>query len=122
MDADRALADFVCLVDGYRRLERRCAELEGAKVNADRFYNWAADVETVAAMHGVSRYLVREYIKLGLIEAHPDSTDARFLVRGSVALLLDFDALRAEARHTRQNSKYARQLKIRQEYPPKDKL
>lgn len=50
MDADRILADFMCLVDGYRRLEKRCSELEANKVNADRFYNWAVDVDSVAAM------------------------------------------------------------------------
>lgn len=70
MDADRILADFMCLVDGYRRLEKRCSELEANKVNADRFYNWAVDVDSVAAMHGVSKYAVREYIRMGLIEPH----------------------------------------------------
>ena len=107
MDADRILADFMCLVDGYRRLERRCSELEGSKVNADRFYNWAVDVDEVAAMHGVSKYAVREYIKMGLIEPHPSSTDKRFLVRGSTALLLDFKELREEAKRSRQNERYA---------------
>lgn len=110
MDADKMLADFMCLVDGYRRLEKRCSELETCKVNADRFYNWAVDVDAVAAMHGVSKYAVREYIKLGLIEQHPNSTDKRFLVRGSTALLLDFKELKEEAKYTRQNNKYRSHL------------
>lgn len=110
MDADRILADFMCLVDGYRRLEKRCSELEANKVNADRFYNWAVDVDSVAAMHGVSKYAVREYIRMGLIEPHPDSTDRRFLVRGSTALLLDFKELKKEAKYAKQNDRYRRLL------------
>ena len=67
-------------------------------------------MDAVAAMHGVSKYTVREYIKLGLIEPHPNSTEKRFLVRGSTALLLDFKELKEEAKYTRQNNKYKSHL------------
>ena len=97
----RVLSDVVAVIDGYRSLQKRCQELEANTVNADRFYNWAVPVETVASMHGVSMYLVRKYIELGLIEKHPNSKTGKFFVRGSVAIMLDFNALREKAKLTK---------------------
>lgn len=97
--AERLLSEVVTVVDGYRELERRCRTLEQNTVRAEKFYSWAVDVETVAAMHGVSRYIVRRYIELGLIETHPNSSPAKFLVRGSTALTLDFKELKEEAKY-----------------------
>lgn len=97
LESDKILADVVTLVDGYRALEKRCKELESKAVSADKFYNWAVPIEQVASMHGVSPYLVRKYVQLGMIDTHPNSTGAKFLIRGSVALLLNFEELRKEA-------------------------
>lgn len=99
--SDGFLADAVTLIDSYRDLERRNKVLEESQVNASRFYNWAVSVEEIAKMHNVSKYIVQTYIKMGLIETHPNTTPARYLVRGSVALLLDFDQLREQAKYKR---------------------
>ena len=97
-ESDKVLADVVALINNYRGLERRCSELENGVVSVDKFYGWAVPVETVASMHGVSEYLVRKYISLGLIETHPNSTPAKFFVRGSIALSLDFKELKEQAK------------------------
>lgn len=105
METDRMLSEFVKLVDGYRRMEKKCSELDASSVDADKFYGWAVDVNTLSAMHGVSKHLVRRYIELGLIETHPNSTDSKFLVRGSTALRLDFGKLKEEAKFIRYRKK-----------------
>ncbi len=87
----------------YLENQRLKGELEALKsnsVDASKFYAVAVGMETVATLHGVHPHTVRKYIALGLIEKHPDSTDGKILVRGSVALLLDFSELRKQARLT----------------------
>lgn len=95
------IGDVSVFVDNYNRLERRCSELESSKLNAERFYAVPLGVEVVAKLHGVSPYLVREYIKLGLIHTHPSSTDAKILIRGSEALMLDFHKMKEKAKSMR---------------------
>lgn len=95
--AETLISDVSVFVENYRTLERRCAELERSQFNADKFYAVSLPVCIVAKLHGVSEYLVRKYVRLGLIPAHPASTDAKILVRGSDALLLDFNDLRSRA-------------------------
>ena len=92
------IGDVAVFVDKYNRLERRCKELEQSQYNADKFYAVPLAVETVAKLHNVSSYLVRKYVKLGLIPVHPSSTDAKIIIRGSDALVLDFKRLREESR------------------------
>lgn len=64
--------------------------------SAEKFYNTALTTSEVAKLHGVSPTLVREYIKRGYIDVHPDSTEAKILIRGSDALILDFKKLKKE--------------------------
>ena len=77
-----------------QKLRERIEYLQGHCIVADKFYNSALGVEVVAAMHGVNPATVRKYVKTGAIPKHPNSTDGKILIRGSVALLLDFDELR----------------------------
>lgn len=88
------ISEIAVFVERYGTLERRCNELEKSQYNADKFYAVPLPVETVAKLHSVSCYLVRKYVKLGLIPTHPGSTDAKILIRGSDALLLDFNKMR----------------------------
>lgn len=81
-----------------RRLKEELATMRDNKVDAAKFYAVAVGVETVATLHGVHPDTVRKYIALSLIDKHPDSSDGKILVRGSVALLLDFSELRKQAR------------------------
>ena len=84
-------------------LEKRCETLttalrerEKRSVDAARFYNVTMTTEDVAKFHGVSAARVRDYADRGLIELHPNSTDARRLFRASTILTLDFDSLKKE--------------------------
>lgn len=95
------IGDVAVFVDSYNRMERRCRELEASQYNAEKFYAVPLSVEVVAKLHGVSAYLVRRYVKLGLIPTHPGSTDAKIVIRGSTALLLDFEKMREQARDMR---------------------
>lgn len=98
---ERLLGDVTVLVDRLNHLEQENKELRASQVNANRFYAVAFGVEAVSKMHDVSPYLVREYVKLGLIPQHPRSTQARILIRMSDALLLDFNQLREQAKSLR---------------------
>lgn len=100
------IGDVNVFVENYNRLERRCKELEKSNCNVEKFYAVAFDIDTVAKLHGVSKYLVRSYINLGLIDKHPNSTDARFLVRASDALILDFKDLREQAKMIKEKRKW----------------
>lgn len=82
------------LVNKNNVLEDRLSK----SVPIDKFYDTALTTEVVGALHGVSAGIVRRYIKLKLIPTHPMSTDAKILVRGSVALSIDFDKLRYQAK------------------------
>ena len=98
---ERLLGDVTVIVDRLNHLEQENKELRASQVNANRFYAVAFGVEAVSKMHDVSPYLVREYVKLGLIPQHPRSTQARILIRMSDALLLDFNQLREQAKSLR---------------------
>ena len=98
---EKLLGDVTVFIDRYNRLERRCAELETSQYNAEKFYAVAFGVEAVSKIHDVSPYLVREYVKMGLIPQHPRSSQSKILIRLSDALLLDFNRLREEAKSRR---------------------
>ena len=77
-----------------RTLKEEITTLKGRMLDSARFYAAAVDVKMVAILHGVNPDTVRKYVELGLIEKHPDSMEAKILIRGSEALLLDFKELR----------------------------
>ncbi len=91
-----------------RKLRDRLTYLEAHCIIADKFYNTALSVKTVADMHAVCPATVRNYVTMGAIPKHPDSTDSKILIRGSVALQLDFDELRRNY-SVRNAGKYFRQ-------------
>lgn len=85
------------------QLEAKCEQLaailqdkEASCVDASRFYAVALTTEEVARFHGVSAARVRDYASRGLIELHPNSTDAKLLFRASTVLTLDFSKLKKE--------------------------
>lgn len=92
------MGDVAVFVDNYNRLERRCKELETSQYNAEKFYAVPLGVDVVAKLHNVSPYLVRKYVDMGLIPTHPGTTDAKIVIRGSDALLLDFNKMRDQAK------------------------
>jgi len=92
------MGNVAVFVDNYNRLERRCKELETSQYNAEKFYAVPLGVDVVAKLHSVSPYLVRKYVDMGLIPTHPSTTDAKIVIRGSDALLLDFTAMRNKAK------------------------
>ncbi|MDR1091097.1 MAG: hypothetical protein LBL79_08490 [Prevotella sp.] len=81
-----------------KMLKEELSKLKGHKLDAGRFYAVAVNVETVATLHNVHADTVRKYVSLGLIEKHPDSMDAKILIRASDALLLDFTELKRRYR------------------------
>lgn len=80
------------------RLKEEIARLKSSMIDASRFYAAALTVEAVAALHGVHPETVRKYVGLGLIDKHPDSSDAKILIRASDALLLNFKELKRKSR------------------------
>lgn len=70
---------------------------EGA-VNVEKFYASRMSVSEVARLHHVDSRTVQSHADRGAIEKHPDSTDERTYIRGSVALTLNFKQLRKESR------------------------
>ena len=90
--------EVASLVARNRELEDEVRRLRSGNVDAERFYNVAMTTNMVAALHSVSPALVRKYIHLGMIETHPNSTDAKMLVRGSDALRLDFRKMKFAAK------------------------
>ena len=99
--SERLLGDVTVVIDRLNHLEQENERLRASQVNASRFYTVAFGVEAVSKMHDVSPYLVREYVKMGLIPQHPRSTQAKILIRLSDALLLDFNVLREAAKDYR---------------------
>jgi len=90
------------LLRGVSELVERVKILEAEvrhSVPAEKFYNSALTVDMVARLHGVSPYVVRKYIKKGLIDTHQDSSESKLLVRGSVALMLDFAKLKQQSKY-----------------------
>ncbi len=94
-----AIAHIQWMYIENQRLKSELEQMNNNRVDALKFYAVAVGVETVATLHGVHADTVRKYISLGLIDKHPDSSDSKMLVRGSVALLLDFSELRRQARY-----------------------
>lgn len=81
-------------------LEAKVQKLEQYKagtVNVEKFYAAKLDIPAVAQLHGVDARTIRGYVKRGLIEKHPDSTDHHVYIRASVALSLDFQKLRKQS-------------------------
>lgn len=82
-------------------LEAKVQALEQAKegtIATERFYATRMSISEVARLHRVDPRTVQYHVDRGAIEKHPDSTDARTYIRGSVALTLDFKQLRIESR------------------------
>jgi len=98
MDYENVIEQVASLVCRNRELEAKLESIEHTSVLVDKFYNVAMTTEMVARLHSVSEALVRKYIKLGMIETHPMSTDAKLLVRASDALTLDFRMMKFSAR------------------------
>lgn len=95
MNQMRIIEDITELVAKVSSLEYENRELKDRKsIDATRFYASALNVESVASLHGVHPDTVRKYIQMGCIEKHPDSTDAKILIRASTALTLDFKELK----------------------------
>lgn len=82
------------------KLKEENSELKDNRMDAGRFYAAALNVEAVATLHNVHPDTVRKYVSLGCIEKHPDSTDAKILIRASEALMLDFKELRKKGKYT----------------------
>ena len=85
----------------YRQLKEEVGSLIEFRENANKFYGLKMPVEMVALLHDVNKVTVRKYVKLGLIETHPESSDAKIIIRASVALTLDFTKLKRDGRRER---------------------
>lgn len=94
MNVSELVGQVAELVNRNKELEERLANT----VSLDKFYNTALTVEHVATLHSVTPGIVRRYVDYGLIELHPMSMDGKWLIRGSVALALDFDEIRRKAK------------------------
>lgn len=99
MPSEDIVGQVALLVERNKVLETANRKLEESTIQASKFYNVAMNTMMVATLHGVSMAVVRKYVHLGLIPTHPESTDAKLLVRGSVALQLDFDDLKCKAKY-----------------------
>ncbi len=98
MNTTAIVEEVAGLVAASEALRAENERLRRTMVNSEKFYNVPLPLPVVAMLHSVSPYIVREYIKLGLIEKHPSSTDAKILVRASEALVLDFTELKKQAK------------------------
>ncbi len=76
------------------KLKEELSETKEGTIRADKFYGTAITVDACAAMHGVCRTTVFNYIAKGFIPRHPNSTDHKILIRTSDALLFDFKQAR----------------------------
>lgn len=82
------------LVKNNEKLSEEIMSLREKSVSVDKFYNVALTTNMVAELHSVTPALVRKYVKLGMIDEHPKSTDSKILIRASDALRLDFKKLK----------------------------
>ncbi len=82
----------------YSLLKKEVGDIKTFKDYANKFYSRKMSLAMVAHLHEVHCVTVRKYVKLGLIETHPDSTDAKIIIRASIALGLDFSRLKKEAK------------------------
>lgn len=75
-------------------MAKRIEELERDAIDIHKFELTTLPLMAVARMHNVDPRTIRAYIEDGYILKHPDSTDAKFLIRASDAIRLDFRELR----------------------------
>lgn len=68
-------------------------------VDTERFYSVPMTLEVAGQLHGVSAKVLRRLVELGLIAKHPQSSDAKILIRASEAIRMDIDSLREKAKH-----------------------
>lgn len=101
MEATAVLSEVAALVNECQTLRAENERLKQSSVNADRFYSAMLSTEEVGRLHGVNKATVRNYIKRGLIEKAPDSTDGKIWIRASVALMLDFRKMKDKLKYMR---------------------
>lgn len=80
------------------RLRSELATLQENFIDARDFKKAKVDVKMVAALHNISEATVRSHITNGDIPKHPDSTDSKYWIQGSVAVSLKPDQLRKHSR------------------------
>ncbi|MEG2064353.1 MAG: hypothetical protein RRY23_04335 [Alistipes sp.] len=89
------IADYILGLEArYSALSAQLQEATENNVNAANFYAVVMTTDEVAKFHKVSPARVRDYATRGLIELHPNSTDAKLLFRASVVLTLRFETLK----------------------------
>ncbi len=92
----------------YSQLEAKCAaqeELLSHSVDVRRFDSIGMTVKEVARYLDMRPSTVRDYAKRGLLILHPDSTDAKIVVKASDVLLKTKDQLRRAKRRMKWNLK-----------------
>lgn len=97
-DVVRCVAE---VVNRNALLEQENARLRANCVDTERFYNVAMPIEMAGQLHGVSAKVIRRLVELGLIAKHPQSSDAKILIRASEAIRMDIDSLREKAKMRR---------------------
>lgn len=101
MEATAVLSEVAALVNECQALRAENERLKQSSVNADRFYSAMLSTEEVGRLHGVNKATVLNYVKRGLIEKAPDSTDGKIWIRASVALMLDFEKMKDKLKYMR---------------------
>lgn len=101
MEAASIVREVVELVHENQALRAENERLKQSSVNADRFYSAMLSTEEVGRLHGVNKATVLNYVKRGLIEKAPDSTDGKVWIRASVALMLDFGKMKEKLKYMR---------------------
>lgn len=101
MEATAVLSEVAALVNECQALRAENERLRQSAVNADRFYSAMLSTDEVGRLHGVSKDTVLNYVKRGLIEKAPDSTDGKVKIRASVALMLDFGKMKDKLKYMR---------------------
>lgn len=94
---DEIVGSISQIVEENHRLVQEMEIMKHRCIDTEKFYAVAVGVEIVAKMHNVSTQTVRKYIEMGLIERHPNSMDAKLVIRMSDALRLDFGELKRQA-------------------------
>lgn len=98
MKTESILKEVTELIAEYESVRANLESVRESTISVDKFYNVALTTDVVANLHSVSSALVRKYIKLGLIDTHPLSSDSKLLVRASDALVIDFKELKSKAK------------------------
>ena len=101
MEATAVLSEVAALVNECQALRAENERLKQSSVNADRFYSAMLSTEEVGRLHGVNKATVLNYVKRGLIEKAPNSTDGKVWIRASVALMLDFEKMKDKLKYMR---------------------